>query len=163
MQAPPVKWLVALGAGAFVILSGSMILLGAPVWTAALTTLLIFGLMGIGVTMGIGLGVIRSRDFLARGIDFALQSDFSRARRWVLAAVRVDRSLLRIHEVHRLYDFIVAGDSSSEARDEIRRMKAKMSSWPKSKSSAIFLSPGFRVILIIFAVVYFLGRLFSHE
>lgn len=162
MQTPPVKWVVGLGGGAFCILSGSMILLGAPVWKAALVTLLIFGSLGVGITLGIGFGVIRSRDFLVRGIDLALQSDFSQARRWVLAAVRADRALLQVQEVHRLYDFIISSDSSVEARQEIRRMKVAMPSWPKSKSSAVFLGPKFRVLLIVFAVVYILVRLFSH-
>lgn len=159
MQYPTNLKEIVIGVSGYLVLSVALILSGGPVVGTLLIVLFIFCLAGLGLTLGWGVAVRRAREFANDAMDRALKSDFKRARELALLATRADRSLLRVPAMHRLYELIQTRDTSADASLEIRRMKEEIKDWPKTKVTAVFLTPQFGLFAGISVIAFFILRL----
>jgi hypothetical protein len=103
----------------------------------------------------------KARAFVAKAAALAEQRDFEQARKLVLAAVRMRPALRSDSDIKTLYEIIVSRDTGNDARNEIGRIQTALPQLPKTRLETVFISRGFRLLLLLIGVWWLLTRLFD--
>ena len=115
---------------------------------------------GIGIFFAMGFASVYATKRLNQAIDLIKRDEYEAARKAILHAVRMKRSLRNNLELRELYEVIVSNNRTG-AKFIANRVQLNIPNWPKSKLETIYQEPSFGILLIAFVLLMIIIRVMN--